>query len=68
MWDGRALLTDLKGELEREYQRLGVVKEQLRALGKVQDERLEEAQTEAMRQVGQLMSLCGMARPAPGCL
>ena len=62
LWDGRALPTGLKGELEREYKRLRVVEEQLRALEKIQDERLAEAQTAAMRQVLQLMGLCGIGK------
>jgi len=62
LWDGRALPADLKGELEREYQRLVMVDEQLCALQKVQDERLEKAETGALRQVVQLMTLCGIGK------
>ncbi len=62
LWDGRALPRDLKGELEREYQRLRVVDEQLCGLEKIQDARLEQAQTVAMRQVLQLRSLCGIGK------
>jgi transposase len=62
LWDGGALPVELKGELVREYERLRLVEEQIHSSEQVQDERLEQAQTEAMRQVVQLMSLCGIGK------
>jgi transposase len=62
LWEGSPLPADLKAELGREYQRLKLVEEQIHTLETVQAERLQEAETEALKQVVQLMSLCGIGQ------
>jgi transposase len=57
LWDGRPLPAELKGELGREYTRLSVVEEQLRALEETRSERLKHAMSPALQQVVQLMEL-----------
>jgi len=43
LWDGTSLPAELKGELEREYRRLSMVEEQLRALEQTRTERIAHA-------------------------
>lgn len=62
LWEESPLSADLKAELGREYQRLKLVEEQIHTLETVQAERLQEAETEALKQVAQLMSLCGIGQ------
>ena len=62
LWEGSPLPADLKAELGREYQRLKLVEEQIHTLETVQAERLQEAETEALKQVVQWMSLCGIGQ------
>jgi len=45
LWDGAPLPLELKGELEREYQRLSLVEAQRRALEKTRKSRLRQADT-----------------------
>jgi transposase len=57
LWDGAPLPLELKGELEREYQRLSLVEAQRRALEKTRKSRLRQADTASVQQVVQLMVL-----------
>ena len=64
LWDGTSLPAELKGELEREYARLSMVEQQLRALGKTRTERIASADSHPLQQVVQLMGLCAIG---PNC-
>lgn len=64
LWDGTPLPTELKGELEREYQRLSLVEEQRRALEKTRKGRLGQADTARLQRVVQLM---GLRAIGPSC-
>lgn len=62
-WDGSPLPPGLKGEIEREGERLKLVQAQLRDLEKQQRARLKEKnkfEAEAMKKVERLMSLRGI--------
>lgn len=59
-WDGSALGTDLKAELEREYARLDLVESQLRTLEAEQQRRLEQLQIPQMQAIVHLMGLRGV--------
>ena len=64
LWDGAPLPLELKGELEREYQRLRLVEAQRRALEKTRKSRLRQADTASVQQVVQLM---GLRAIGPNC-
>jgi len=57
---GYDLGDDLKAELEREYQRYRLVTEQVKALEKAQQQRVEQAQRGPLQQIKQLMQLKGV--------
>ncbi len=57
LWDGSALPPELKRELEREAQRLGMVQSQIAQLEATRRERLREPRTPSERRVVQLMGL-----------
>jgi transposase len=52
----------LKNELEREYARLCVVKQQIQGLERTQRERLKQLDSKGLQQVEQLMGLRGIAQ------
>jgi transposase len=56
-WDGRPLPGELRCELEREVERLGLVERQIATLEAQRRERLREPKTDAERSIVQLMSL-----------
>lgn len=62
LWDGAALPAELKNELEREYARLCVVKQQIQGLERTQRERLKQLDSKGLQQVEQLMGLRGIAQ------
>jgi transposase len=64
LWDGAPLPLELKGELEREYQRLRLVEAQRRALEKTRKSRLRQADTASLQRVVQLM---GVRAIGPNC-
>lgn len=64
LWDGAPLPLELKGELEREYQRLRLVEAQRRALEKTRKSRLRQADTASVQRVVQLM---GLRSIGPNC-
>ncbi len=64
LWDGTSLPAELKGELEREYRRLSMVEQQLRALEKTRTERIAHADSHSLRQVVRLM---GLRAIGPNC-
>lgn len=64
LWDGTSLPAELKGELEREYRRLSMVEEQLRALEQTRTERITHADSHPLRQVVRLM---GLRAIGPNC-
>ena len=64
LWDGAPLPLELKGELEREYQRLSLVEAQRRALEKTRKSRLRQADTASVQRVVQLM---GLRAIGPNC-
>ncbi len=57
LWNGTSLPAELKGEIEREYSRLSMVEQQLRALEKTRTERIASADSQPVQQVVQLMEL-----------
>jgi transposase len=59
-WDGRPLLADLMARIAREHGRLRVVEEQIYALKKERERRLERADTPSLRKVAQLVRLQGI--------
>ena len=59
-WDDRELPVDMKGRLVREYQRLRMVDDQIKALEKEKTQRLSNPDTVKLRQVAQLRSLYGI--------
>lgn len=61
-FDGQPLGKALVVELEREFERLRVVERQLRELEAERSVCLERADSRALRQVVQLMRLCGIGR------
>jgi len=64
LWDGTSLPAELKGALEREYRRLSMVEQQLRALEKTRTQRIAHADSHPLRQVVQLM---GLRAIGPNC-
>jgi transposase len=60
-WDGKALPSDLKARLVREYERLRMVEEQIYGLKKERQRRLENAESPSVEKVVQLMTLRGIA-------
>ncbi|MDQ3566393.1 MAG: IS110 family transposase [Pseudomonadota bacterium] len=64
LWDGAPLPLELKGELEREYQRLRLVEAQRRALEKTRTSRLRQADTASVQRVVRLM---GLRAIGPNC-
>jgi len=56
-WDGSALPADLKAELVREYERLKLVRDQIKTLKRTRRERLKDPQNDWQRQVLMLMAL-----------
>ena len=59
-WDDRELPVDMKGRLVREYQRLRMVDDQIKALEKEKTQRLSNPDTVKLQQVAQLRSLYGI--------
>ena len=59
-WDGRQVPPDLKSTIIREYDRLQMVEDQMRALEKEKAERLENPDTDSLQQVVKLASLYGI--------
>ncbi len=57
---GYELGSDLKAELRREYERYRMVHQQIKALEGEQQLRAEEEETEAMKQINQLLKLKGV--------
>jgi transposase len=64
LWDGTPLPTEIKDELEREYQRLSLVEAQRRALEGTRKRRLGQADTARLQRVVQLM---GLRAIGPNC-
>jgi transposase len=64
LWDGAPLPLELKGELEREYQRLRLVEAQRRVLEGTRKSRLGQADTASVQRVVQLM---GLRAIGPNC-
>ncbi|MGH8525083.1 MAG: IS110 family transposase [Gammaproteobacteria bacterium] len=60
LWNGEPLPADLKAELEREYGRLKLVEEQIRALETERLKRLEDGREPSLRQVRMLARLRGL--------
>jgi transposase len=60
MWDGQDLPADLKSRIIREHVRLRMVEEQIYALKKAREGRLETADTVSLKKVAQLMTLRGV--------
>ena len=59
-WDGKKLPADLTSRIIREHGRLRMVEEQIYALGKEREKRVAAADTDAMKQIEQLMTLVGI--------
>jgi len=59
-WDGKELPADLKSRIIREHARLRMVEEQIYALGKQREKRVAAADSDAMKQIEQLMTLVGI--------
>jgi len=67
LWDGRALPTELRAELERERERLALIERQIAQLEGARRERLQNPRTEAERRIVHLMRL-GALGPASAWL
>jgi len=50
-WDGQQAAPDLKSKIIREYERLQMVEDQIKALEKVKTERLKNPDTESLEKV-----------------
>jgi transposase len=59
-WDGTELPADLKSRIIREHGRLRMVEEQIYTLNKEREKRVAAADTDAMKQIEQLMTLVGI--------
>ncbi len=59
-WDGQALPSDLKARIVREYERLRVVEEQIKALHKEQEQRVKTADSSSLCKVAALKKLYGI--------
>jgi len=59
-WDGRKLPSDFKDSIVREYERLRMVEEQISALRKERERRVQSADTPSLRKVSQLRTLYGI--------
>ena len=59
-WDGQALPSDLKARVVREYDRLRVVEEQIKALNKEQEQRVKRADSSSLCKVAALRRLRGI--------
>jgi len=59
-WDGRQVPPDLKSTIIREYERLQMVEEQIRALEREKTERLKNPDTDSLQKVVKLASLYGI--------
>src|SRR5215471_1955037 len=60
-WDGQPVPAELHERIEREYRRLQVVEQDLRAVRKQQAARLKKPQTPAQEKIRLLQQLCGIA-------
>lgn len=61
-WDGKALPEDLKGWVVREYKRLKIVEDQIRALKREREQRVNSAATPSLQKVAQLRTLYGIGQ------
>jgi len=59
-WDGRQVPPDLKSTIIREYERLQMVEDQIRALEREKTERLKNPDTDSLQKVVKLASLYGI--------
>jgi transposase len=59
-WDGRQVAPDLKSTIIREYERLQMVEDQIKALEKEKTERLKNPDTDSLQKVVKLASLYGI--------
>jgi transposase len=59
-WDGRVLPKDLKARVVREYERLRMVEDQIRALKKEREQRVKREDSISLQQVVRLRSLRGI--------
>jgi len=59
-WDGQELPTDLNSRIEREYERLRMVEDQIRSLKREREQRVKSAATSSFQKVAQLRSLNGI--------
>ena len=60
LWDGSGLCGRLRRRLEREYERLELLKQQIRQLEKEREELIRTSQEEAVKQVRALLRLKGI--------
>jgi transposase len=60
MWDGQVLPVDLKSRVVREYERLRLVEDQIRALKKEREQRLQSEDSINMQKVVRLRALRGI--------
>jgi len=59
-WDGKELPSDFKDSVVREYERLRMVEEQISALRKERERRVQSADSPSLRKVSQLRTLYGI--------
>jgi transposase len=59
-WDGQQVAPDLKSKIVREYERLQMVEDQIKALEKEKTERLKNPDTDSLEKVVKLASLYGI--------
>jgi len=60
LWDGTPLPVDLRARILREHTRLRLVEEQIYALRKERELRVQKEETASMKKVAQLMNLVGI--------
>ena len=60
-WDGQILPADLRERIRREYARLQMVEQDLKAVRKQQAARLKKTETPALEKIRLLQQLCGIA-------
>ncbi|MEJ2589710.1 MAG: IS110 family transposase [Deltaproteobacteria bacterium] len=59
-WDGEVLPEDLKARVVREYERLKMVEDQMKALRKERERRVRSEETSSLKKVAQLRTLYGI--------
>ena len=65
-WDSKELSPDFKDRVEREYNRLKMVEEQIKLLKKEREKRVQSADSASLRKVAQLTPMATLKSPTCG--